>query len=173
MKFADYSRLLWGSLVELTFGVVLFVAVTMFIDEPVRVAFFRETASDWLAVTGQVLFPAAVAIWITYVNIESTSFGDYLRYQGAARAFHLGFIYPSLVFFVTTIFLIVAKGTKFLFMPDLAVFLLAYCVAVFLAMVLNVATVIRLYGAFRMELEKEQRRANVAQAGPVSGQSGG
>ena len=130
-----------------------------------------KTASDWLAVTGQVLFPAAVAIWITYVNIESTSFGDYLRYQGAARVFHFVFIYPSLVFFVTTVSLIVVKGTKFQFMTDFAVFLLAYCVAVFLVMVLNVATVMRLYGAFRMELEKDQRRSLDARAVSVSEKS--
>ncbi len=41
---------------------------------------------------------------------------------------------------------------------DLVVFLLAYCIAVFITMVLNVATVMRLYGAFRVELENELRR---------------
>jgi hypothetical protein len=41
---------------------------------------------------------------------------------------------------------------------DLVVFLLAYCIAVFFTMVLNVATVIQLYGAFRVELEKELRK---------------
>ena len=70
----------------------------------------------------------------------------------------LGFIYPCLVFFATTVSLIVFKGTKFLVFADLVVFLLAYCIAVFLTMVLNVATVMRLYGAFRVELEKELHR---------------
>jgi hypothetical protein len=45
---------------------------------------------------------------------------------------------------------------------DLVVFLLAYCIAVFLTMVLNVATVMRLYGAFRVELEKELHRDRVS-----------
>ena len=172
MRRSDYGRFLWGAIVELIFGAVLFVALTMFIAEPIRVAFLRETATDLLAVTGQVLFPSAVAVWITYVNIESTSFGDYLRFQGAARAFHLGFIYPSLTFFATTVALIVIKGTKFLVMTDLVIFLLAYCVVVFFVMVLNVATVMRLYGAFRVELEREQRcdeGQNVANGSAKSG----
>ena len=158
MKLADYGRLIWGAIIELIFGAVLFVALCLFVDEPARAAFLRETVSDLLAVTGQVLFPAAVAIWITYVNIESTNFGDYLRFQRAARVFHLGFIYPGFIFFATTVSLIVVKGTKFLVMTDLVMFLLVYCIAVFFTMVLNVATVMRLYGAFRVELEKEQRR---------------
>ena len=91
-------------------------------------------------------------------NIESTSFGDYLRFKRAAQVFHIGFIYPCLVFFATTVSLIVFKGTKFTMFADLVVFLLAYCIAVFITMVLNVATVMRLYGAFRVELENELRR---------------
>lgn len=163
MKITDYSRVIWGALVEVALGVVLFVLALILVDEPQRISFLRETVSDLLSVTGQVLFPAAVAIWITYVNIESTNFGDYLRFQRAARVFHLGFIYPCLVFFATTVSLIVVKGTKFSLLTDLVVFLLAYCIAVFLTMVLNVATVMRLYGAFRAELEKELRRDRVTQ----------
>ena len=158
MKISDYARVIWGALVEVVFGVVLATIAFLFIDEPQRISFLKETVSDLLSVSGQVLFPAAVAIWITYVNIESTSFGDYLRFKRAAQVFHIGFIYPCLVFFATTVSLIVFKGTKFTMFADLVVFLLAYCIAVFITMVLNVATVMRLYGAFRVELENELRR---------------
>lgn len=158
MTFSDYGRLLWGALIELAFGVAIFVATNLLADEPVRTAFVRNTASDWLAVTGQVLFPAAVAVWITYVNIESSSFGDYLRYRFAAGAFHFSFAYPGFVFFAATVSLIFTKGTELTWMPALSVFLLAYSMAVFVAMVLNVATVMRLYGAFRAEMAKEQGR---------------
>lgn len=158
MKIFDYARVFWGALVEFVFGIVLSTIAFLFVDEPQRISFLKETVSDLLSVSGQVLFPAAVAIWITYVNIESTSFGDYLRFKRAAQVFHLGFIYPCLVFFATTVSLIVFKGTKFTMLADLVVFLLGYCIAVFLTMVLNVATVMRLYGAFRVELEKELRR---------------
>lgn len=158
MKISDYARVIWGAFVEIVFGMILATIAFLFIDEPQRISFLKETVSDLLSVSGQVLFPAAVAIWITYVNIESTSFGDYLRFKRAAQVFHLGFIYPCLVFFTTTVSLIVFKGTKFTLFADLVVFLLAYCIAVFFTMVLNVATVMRLYGAFRVELEKEHRR---------------
>lgn len=158
MKISDYARVIWGALVEIVFGVVLSTIAFLFVDEPQRISFLKETASDLLSVAGQVLFPAAVAIWITYVNIESTRFGDYLRFKRAAQVFHLGFIYPCLVFFTTTVSLIVLKGTKFMLFTDLVVFLLAYCIAVFLTMILNVSTVMRLYGAFRVELEKELHR---------------
>ena len=163
MRISDYGRVIWGALVEVAFGAVLFILALTFVDEPQRISFLRETVSDLLAVSGQVLFPASVAIWITYVNIESTNFGDYLRFQGAARVFHFGFVYPCLVFFTTTVSLIVVKGTKFLVFTDLVFFLLAYCIAVFLTMVLNVATVMRLYGAFRVELERELRRDDASQ----------
>lgn len=162
MKISDYARVIWGALVEVVFGIVLSTIAFLFIDEAQRISFLKEAVSDLLAVTGQVLFPAAVAIWITYVNIESTNFGDYLRFKRAAQVFHLGFVYPCLVFFATTVSLIVFKGTKFTIFADVIVFLLAYCVAVFLTMVLNVATVMRLYGAFRVELENELRRDRAA-----------
>lgn len=158
MEISDYARVIWGALVEVVFGMVLATIAFLFIDESERISFLKETVSDLLSVSGQVLFPAAVAIWITYVNIESTSFGDYLRYKHAAEVFHLGFIYPCLVFFAVTVSLIVFKGTKFTMFADLVVFLLAYCISVFFTMVLNVATVMRLYGAFRVELEKELRK---------------
>ena len=158
MKISDYARVIWGAFVEIVFGMILATIAFLFIDEPQRISFLKETVSDFLSVSGQVLFPAAVAIWITYVNIESTSFGDYLRFKRAAQVFHIRFIYPCLVFFATTVSLIVFKGTKFTMFADLVVFLLAYCIAVFITMVLNVATVMRLYGAFRVELENELRR---------------
>lgn len=162
MKISDYARVIWGALVEIVFGILLSTIIFLFVDEPQRISFLKETVGDLLSVTGQVLFPAAVAIWITYVNIESASFGDYLRFKRAAQVFHLGFIYPCVVFFATTVSLIIFKGTKFTMFADLVVFLLAYCIAVFLTMVLNVATVMRLYGAFRVELEKQLHRDRVA-----------
>lgn len=158
MKQADYARLLWGAFTELTFGVVLFIVIYLITDDPLRSSFVRDTASDWISVTGQVLFPAAVAIWITYVNIESSQFGDYLRYVKAAGPLHFGFAYPSLVFLATTIVLIFTKGTKLAFMPNVAVFLLLYSTAVFFVMVLNVASLLRLYGGFRAELAREQNK---------------
>lgn len=161
MKYSDYARVIWGAIVEIIFGVALSALVFLFVDDLQRILFLKETVSDLLSVTGQVLFPAAVAIWITYVNIESTSFGDYLRFKRAAHVFHFGFIYPCLVFFATTVSLIFPKGTKFLMFVDGVVFLLAYCVAVFFTMVFNVTTVMRLYGAFRVELEKELGRDHV------------
>lgn len=162
MRITDYGRVIWGALVEIAFGLVLSTLAFLFVDDVQRISFLKETVSDLLSVTGQVLFPAAVAIWITYVNIESTSFGDYLRFKRAAQVFHLGFVYPCLVFFATTVSLIVFKGTKFMIFAELVVFLLAYCIAVFFTMVLNVATVMRLYGAFRVELEKELHRERVS-----------
>lgn len=158
MKISDYARVTWGAFIEVVFGMVLATIAYLFVDESQRISFLKETVSDLLSVSGQVLFPAAVAIWITYVNIESTGFGDYLRFKRADQVFHFGFIYPCLVFFATTVSLIVLKGTKFTVFVDLVVFLLAYCIAVFFTMVSNVATVMRLYGAFRVELEKELRR---------------
>ncbi len=126
---------MWGGLIELAFGLAIFVATSLLAEEQVRTAFIRSTATDWLAVTGQVLFPAAVAVWITYVNIESSSFGDYLRFRNAAGAFHFGFAYPAFIFFAATVSLIFTKGTVLAWMPSLSVFLLAYSTAVFVTMV--------------------------------------
>jgi len=158
MRFGDYARLVSGAIVELFFGAVLFLVSKMFIDEASRATFIRDTAGDWMAVTGQVLLPASVAIWITYVNIESTNFGDYLRYRRATGAFQLSFIYPCFVFFAATVALIFTKGTRLSFLPSISIFLLMYSAAVFTAMVLNVASVMRLYGAFRIEFEKEKSK---------------
>lgn len=78
-NFGNARRLIWGFAVEVALGALIFLCVLFFTEEAARTKFLRDTATDWLAVSGQVLFPAAVAIWITYVNIESSSFGDYLR----------------------------------------------------------------------------------------------
>ena len=156
-NFGNARRLIWGFGVELALGALIFLCVLFFTEEAARAKFLRDTATDWLAVSGQVLFPAAVAIWITYVNIESSSFGDYLRYQKASQPFHLAFIYPAVVFFTTTLALIFAKGTAVTNLPAIAVFLLGYSSVVFVSMILNVTAVMRLYGAFRLIVERERQ----------------
>lgn len=158
LHFSTKGRFLWGFAIELAFGVVILACAVIFTEDSVRTKFLRDTATDWLTVTGQVLFPASVAIWITYVNIESSSFGDYLRYRKANQPLHFTFAYPAVVFFVATLSLIFLKGTSHNVFPDLALFLLGYSGAVFLSMIFNVTSIMRLYGAFRTLVEREKQQ---------------
>ena len=151
-------RFLWGFAIELAFGIVILACAVIFTDDVVRIKFLRDTATDWLTVTGQVLFPASVAIWITYVNVESSRFGDYLRYRKASQPLHFTFAYPVVVFFVATLSLIFLKGTTLSIFPNLALFLLGYSGAVFLSMIFNVTSIMRLYGTFRGLVEREKQQ---------------
>lgn len=154
------GRFLWGFAIELAFGIVILASAVIFTDDVMRTKFLRDTATDWLTVTGQVLFPASIAIWITYVNIESSSFGDYLRFKKESQPLHFTFAYPAVVFFVSTLSLIFLKGTSHGIFPNLALFLLSYSSAVFLSMIFNVTSIMRLYGAFRVLVERERQQGD-------------
>lgn len=149
---------LWGYAVELVLAVCVSVLIWLVWDKPIVDGFFEQTISDWLTITGQVLFPAGVAIWITYVNLESSEFGDYLRHVGIEKAYSAAFVLPSVIFFLTSIVLITYKGTKTVTLSYASVFLLAYSLAMVFSLISNIAAVIRLYRQFKIELEREKRK---------------
>ncbi len=151
---------LWGYTVELALAFFVSVLVWLVWDKPIVDRFFEHTSSDWLTITGQVLFPAGVAIWITYVNLQSSEFGDYLRHVGVEKAYSAAFVLPSVVFFLTSIVLITYKGTKSVTLSHASVFLLAYSLAMVFSLISNTAAVIRIYRQFTIELERQKRREN-------------
>ena len=127
-------------------------------DKPSIDQFFERTISDWLTITSQVLFPAGVAIWITYVNLETTEFGDYLNHTGVEKAYSAAFVLPSAIFFLTSVVLVAYKGSKIAILSYASVFLLAYSLAMAFSLISNTAAVIRLYRRFKIELERERRK---------------
>lgn len=148
--------ILWGYAAELVLAAAITGLVLAFWDHASIDSFLAKTISDWLTVTGQVLFPAAVAIWITYVNLESSEFGDYLRHEKVEGAYSLAFRLPAIVFFSATIVLVVYRGVTIQPLLYVAVFLLSYSLALVLSLVSNVTAVIRLYRHFKIELECER-----------------
>lgn len=150
----------WGYAVELALAVGISVFVWLLWDMPIIGGFFEQTVSDWLTVTGQVLFPAGVAIWITYVNLESSEFGDYLRHAGVEKAYSAAFVLPSTIFFLTTVVLIAYKGSKAAPLLYASVFLLSYALAMVFSLVSNITAVVRLYRQFQIALEREKNNAH-------------
>lgn len=149
---------LWGYAVELALAVCVSVWIWLVWGKASVEDFFELTASDWLTITGQVLFPAGVAIWITYVNLEASDFGDYLRHVGVEKAYSAAFILPSMAFFLTSVVLIAYKGSKTGALLYASVFLLAYSLAMVFSLISNTAAVIRLYRQFKIELDREKRK---------------
>jgi hypothetical protein len=149
---------LWGYAVELILAICLSVLIWLIWDKPTIDHFFELTISDWLTVTSQVLFPAGVAIWITYVNLETTEFGDYLNHAGVEKAYSAAFVLPSAVFFLTSTVMIAYKGSSIAMLSYASVFLLTYSLAMVFSLISNTAAVIRLYRRFKIEIERERRK---------------
>lgn len=159
--------LMRGYISELTLALLLTLLLFCFLTSAQLAEFINKTSEEWFAITGQVLFPAALAIWATYVNLESGEFGDYLRYQNAAEKFQQVFSFPVFIFFFATLSLIFLKGVSTWWLVYPAIFLLNYSAILFVTMTRNLLDVIRLYGRFREQLRKAEAEVR-AEKGPKS-----
>lgn len=116
--------------------------------------FFKATVGDLLTILSQVMFPASVAVWISYVNIISGKFGDYIRHRGELEAFNWLFLVPIVVFAITSIALVFLRYSPGGFVATASLFLIVLSTLNLVTLVLNLTTIVRLYGAFRDELGK-------------------
>lgn len=144
----------WAIAVEVVGASVCFLFIRLIWSTDTLCSFLALTVGEWLTVMSQVLFPAGIAVWLTVVNITGGAFGDYLRFSGNDKLLSTAFVFPVVLFAMTSVWLIVAKGAPSEISALIAYFLLAYSGIVFVTLITNLAAVIRLYGGFRVEIRK-------------------
>ncbi len=141
---------------ELLFSALLFAAILLVFEQPSLLGFMVKTAGDWITIASQVFFPASIAIWITFVNLEATKFGEYLRHFGNDLTFRLSFIFPVLLFALTCFILVLYKGIESPILANLAIFAIVYSGVALFILVRNVTEFMRIYGEFREQMRSRR-----------------
>lgn len=138
-------KIAWGYLSELVLSGVMFGLLWLVFGGETLRAFTAATANEWNDLTG-MLFSAALAIWITFVNIRAMPFGEYLHKIGAEKQITVAFICAMAVFFCATITLTVCAAVKRPEPAYAALFLLIYSLINTYTMIQNSTLLIKLYG---------------------------
>lgn len=151
MKIAikEAGLIAWGYVAELILTLIIFYIFYLIFPESEINKFLNNIVSDLIGLVGPVLLPAGIAIWLTYANLESSRFGDYLRRIGKNNIFTLTFAYPIFVFLTTVVCLIFLKGSSYSPLYMISAFLTLYSFINVFTLVTNLTVVIRLYGDFK------------------------
>lgn len=115
-----------------------------------------KTADEWNDVTG-LLFSVSIAIWLAYINIKSSSFGDYLVRRGDARVYDYAFTFPMPVLAATTVALISCRAATSSVIPLSAFALLVYSGFNTWNLVRNAAGFVALNSRYRALLDGRER----------------
>ena len=135
-------------LVGLVMGILLAIAGSPPIED-----FVEKTGSQWANFTG-LLFAASVAVWISYVNITASAFGEYLRTKGALLVYSNAFASALVIFFVSTAILIISTAFKSSIIADAAMFMLIYSTVNLMTMVRNGSGLVRMYALYKAKEEE-------------------
>jgi hypothetical protein len=148
----------WGYLIELVLAGLFYVMIWWLWGFAAIQTFLDKTATEWATLTG-ALFTASLAIWLTFVNIRATDFGDYLDSKRAVAVYSAAFITAMVVYLAGTICLIAVKGSSNIAVGRIGLGLMLYGGINLVTLVRNATGLVRLYGIFRRELRKAQARA--------------
>lgn len=140
-------KIAWGYVSELVLsGLAYGLLRILFAEEDLR-AFTVSTANEWNDLTG-ILFSAALAIWITFVNIRAMPFGEYLYRIGAETQITIAFICAMAVFFCATAALTTCTAINRPEPANIALFLLIYSFFNAYTLIKNSTLLVRLFGKY-------------------------
>jgi hypothetical protein len=158
--------ILWGYAVEIIGTGAVYGLALACVGGTQLTKFVQDTADEWNDLTG-VLFSAALAIWLTFINIRGSLFGDYLARMRGDAVYSRAFLTAMLSFFLATVMLIACKGTK-LDAPSHAAFaLLVYSGINLASMVGNATDMVKLYSAFNRAVEMERTKSDLEPVQPA------
>ncbi len=126
--------------------------------------FVHATCDEWNDLTG-ILFSAALAVWLTFINIRGSLFGDYLAREQGDAVFSRAFLTAMIGFFLATASMIVTRGIKSDYMAHAAMLLLIYSGFNLVSMMSNATDLIKLYSEFKRVLEIEKAKLDRQAAG--------
>lgn len=143
----------WAYVVEFILCVLVFVGIALVWDRTAVTRFIHDTAASWVELT-VTLFAASLAVWLTFVNIRATEFGDYLDQRESVGVYSTALIASMIVHFTSTVLMILNVGIQNAVVAGAGLFFLIYGVVNLLTLVRNSTGLIRLYSTFRRELRK-------------------
>lgn len=155
----EFFSKLWTYIGEFLLSILIVVGFSICFGIHNIVTFIGKTNDEWFSLAGQVLFPASVAIWVTYTNIAQSKFGDYLTYCKQEKYFHLAFIAPMCVQLITTIVIILNKGIINDYLKLIAGVLICYSLINLLTMIRNVTIFVKLYRKFLAEVDSQNKQS--------------
>jgi len=127
---------------------VLYLVLVLWLGCGVVAEFVHVTAASWANLTG-VLFAASLTVWIVFVNMAATEFGDYLRLQNDYRAYYVAFVFPMFVLFGATCLLIISVAQVPVAVSNVAMGLLIYAVINVVTLVKNATGIVDLQATFK------------------------
>lgn len=142
------ATIIWGYLAELVFVAVLYIVARVVWESSEIAVFLKDTAGEWAALTGTV-FAASFAIWLTFVNIRASEFGDYLDSKDAIGVYSTAFVTAIVVQLGATVSLIIVRGTASEAVAHVSLCLLFYAGVNLLTLIRNATGLVGLYGAFK------------------------
>ena len=149
---------IWLYFVEVLVAAVICIAIWRWVGDDAVHGFIRTTATQWI-ILHSVLFSAALAIWLTYVNFRRTEFGDYLHFRnGLDITYNRVFSTPIAIYLVTLLNLILVVGIDRKWATRLALFSITVSLVNVLSMIANASNLIRDYGAFSDGIKAERAR---------------
>ena len=154
--------ILWGYAVEIIGTGAVYGFTLLCIGVAPLTYFIYDTADEWNDLTG-ILFSAALAFWLTFINIRGSLFGDYLARTRGDAVYSRAFLTAMIVFFLATVALVVCKGIKHDAASHIAFILLIYSGINLVSMVKNATDLVGLYSAFKKGVEVERLRLGEAQ----------
>lgn len=161
MTVPKYARWVWYYLAEMVFSAGCAFLISILIPATRIGDFLTKTAGDWISVTGQVLFPASVAVLMVYANLAAGKFGEYLHKLEREKLYLHGFTWPVAIFALTTVCLIFFKGSDAVggeWLLWITTYLLLWSAVAGLTMISNLLQVVRLFRKFQLLLEEVERR---------------
>lgn len=153
-------KIVWGYVSELVLSGLTYGLLRVFFSGEDLRAFTVSTANEWNDLTG-ILFSAALAIWITFVNIRSMPFGEYLHRIGAETHITVAFICAMAVFFCATLTLTTCTAVKRPEPAHVALFLLIYSIINLYTLIKNSTLLVKLYGKYNQLKKAEQERTQI------------
>ncbi|MEW4568019.1 hypothetical protein AB1L88_09150 [Tautonia sp. JC769] len=152
----------WGYAVEVIGTAAMYGLARVFVSIEQLSAFIQSTWAEWNDLTG-ILFSAALAVWLTFINIRGSLFGDYLARKQDDRVYSRAFLTAMIAFFFATAALNMVGGIKNDIMAHAAFILLIYSTFNLFSMMKNATDLIRLYSAFKKQVEIERIKMEMQQ----------
>lgn len=157
MSWRDRLNILWGYAVEVVAASIVHAIAIIAFGIPTITTFVHETCDEWNDLSG-ILFSAALAVWLTFINIRGSLFGDYLAKKRGDDVYSRAFLTSMIVFFLTTVSMIFVRSIKANIVAHAALWLLVYSFLNLYSMIKNSTDIIKLYSAFKRGLEIERLR---------------
>ena len=140
------EKVIRGYINIIVLTILLIVILHMIWSGKNIIDFINNTATEWASLAG-IIFTVSIAMWLTYVNVSATEFGDYLRLKKAAEHYSNALLFQIIVHFTTTVMLIIALGVSNSLIATISMYLLMFSLVNIITMMNNARDLMKLYNS--------------------------